>query len=1014
MRPVFPWPHHLRGTYITDRSYRPPTWYPKVQPYLVSIPTWSTPYSSRRPQLARPKTCLRGKKIKTTAKLQELPQGVIALQPITAEELKDEPSGYPTVVQQARNNMRKFDNCVLLTRVGGFYELYFEHADEYGPLLNLKVAQKKTVAGPAGFPIVQLDRYLKVLVQDLTKYVAISEEFPANATGKVGSGGLLFDRKVTRVVTPGTLIDENFMDPSVNNFLLAIHYGDESSPTDLDINTDCDGRDGLNISDIGNLRSSAIGLAWLDLSTGEFFTQSTTLSSLLPAVARIDPREIILEANIQAKPAYKQLSNVLREFHHLLSFHQSSPSISKVSDWTPMLESAITSSAEADFTEEEIMAGSSLLNFVKAQLQGLTMKLRPPVRRQAMENMGIDRNSLRALEIKTTARDGVSKGSLLHAVRRTVTKSGARLLTDWLASPSTSLAVINSRLDLVSHFLNDQELREEITALLRRSHDTLRLIQKFSLGRGNADDLVAISRTIEATQGVVRLLSPYCSESKGESAPGESRFKTRSQASPDAVVQIFARLSTDGPTALARRINDAIDEEGLVQTHRREEAESKDMAFLAQDVLADEGSVEDLKSMPKKVRPNQNTKERAARELEAEVDDVWIMRKTLVSRSLGLVYHISPAQSSASTTLNQLHESLDSLREERVHLAKELRERLGVSSLTLRWTPSLGHIAHIKGKDLSTPLSSLGITRSVSSSKSTRSFYLAEWTNLGTRIDQVRTRIRAAEQEVFQDLRKQVVANLVQLRRNAVVLDELDIATSSAVLADEQKLVRPILNNSTTHRIIGGSHPTVKLGLQEAGRSFVRNDCSVGERERIWLITGPNMAGKSTFLRQNALISILAQIGSYVPADYAEIGIVDQIFSRVGSADNLSQDQSTFMVEMLETATILRQATAKSFVIMDEVGRGTTPEDGIAVGYACLHHLHFTNRCRTLFATHFHKLADMTRGFESLGCYCTDVDEGDKGSFSYVHRLREGVNRHSHALKVARLADSSTQLKANQ
>ncbi|KAI9698179.1 MAG: DNA mismatch repair ATPase msh1 [Candelina mexicana] len=975
MRPVFPWPHHFRGRYITDRPYRAPTWYPELQPYLISIPTWSTPYSFRRPQLARPKTCLRGKKIKTTAKLQELPQGVIALQPITAEELKDEPSGYPTVVQQARNNMRKFDNCVLLTRVGGFYELYFEHADEYGPLLNLKVAQKKTVAGPvsmAGFPIVQLDRYLKVLVQDLTKYVAISEELPANTTGKVGSGGLLFDRKVTRVVTPGTLIDENFMDPSVNNFLLAVHYGDESSPIEFDINNDFEGRDSLNISDIGKVRSSAIGLAWLDLSTGDFFTQSTTLSSLLPAVARIDPREIILEANIQLNPAYKQLSNVLKEFHHLLSFHQSSPSISKISDWTPMLESAITSSAEADFTEEEIMAGSSLLNFVKTQLQGLAMKLRPPVRRQAMENMGIDRNSLRALEIKTTAKDGVAKGSLLHAVRRTVTKSGARLLTDWL--------------DLVSHFLNDQDLREDITALLRRSHDTLRLIQKFSLGRGNADDLVAISRTIDATQGVVRLLSPCCNESKGESGPAESGFMTRSQASPDAVVQIFARLSTDGPTALARRINDAIDEEGLVQTHRQEEAESKDMAFLAQDVLADEGSVEDLKSMPKKVRLNQSTKEQAAREQEAEIDDVWIMRKT------------------ASTTLNQLHKSLDSLREERVRLAKELRERLGVSSLTLRWTPSLGHIAHIKGKDLSTSLSSLGITRSVSSSKSTRSFYLAEWTNLGTRIDQVRTRIRAAEQEVFQDLRKQVVANLVQLRRNAVVLDELDIATSSAVLADEQKLVRPILNNSTTHRIIGGSHPTVKLGLQEGGRSFVRNDCSVGERERIWLITGPNMAGKSTFLRQNALISILAQIGSYVPADYAEIGIVDQIFSRVGSADNLAQDQSTFMVEMLETATILRQATAKSFVIMDEVGRGTTPEDGIAVGYACLHHLHFTNRCRTLFATHFHKLADMTRGFESLGCYCTDIDEGDKGSFSYVHRLREGVNRHSHALKVARLA----------
>ena len=164
------------------------------------------------------------------------------------------------------------------------------------------------------------------------------------------------------------------------------------------------------------------------------------------------------------------------------------------------------------------------------------------------------------------------------------------------------------------------------------------------------------------------------------------------------------------------------------------------------------------------------------------------------------------------------------------------------------------------------------------------------------------------------------------------------------------------------------------------------------------------MGGKSTFLRQNALITILAQVGSYVPAQHAEIGIVDKIFSRIGAADDLFRDQSTFMVEMLETAAILKQATSRSFVIMDEVGRGTTPEDGTAIGYACLHHLYHVNKCRTLFATHFHALADMTQEFEELGRYCTDVLEDDSGSFSFMHRIRQGVNRQSHALKVARLA----------
>ena len=317
----------------------------------------------------------------------------------------------------------------------------------------------------------------------------------------------------------------------------------------------------------------------------------------------------------------------------------------------------------------------------------------------------------------------------------------------------------------------------------------------------------------------------------------------------------------------------------------------------------------------------------------------------------------------------------------------------------------MGHICHIKGtKDVRTSLLNSVATRDVKSTKSTRSFYHPEWSTLGGKIDQCKLQIRAEEQRVFQELRQLVVLNLVKLRRNAAVLDELDIACSFAMLAQEYGFVRPVLNNSLDHKIIGGRHPTVTLGLEEQGRVFVSNNCVIGEKERIWLITGPNMGGKSTFLRQNALITILAQVGSFVPADYAEIGLVDRIFSRIGSADDLFRDQSTFMVEMMETAAILNQATTRSFVIMDEIGRGTTPEDGIAVGYACLHHLYHKNRCRTLFATHFHSLIDMSKDFGNLGYYCTDVSEGADGSFSYVHRLRQGVNRQSHALKVARLA----------
>jgi DNA mismatch repair ATPase MutS len=292
----------------------------------------------------------------------------------------------------------------------------------------------------------------------------------------------------------------------------------------------------------------------------------------------------------------------------------------------------------------------------------------------------------------------------------------------------------------------------------------------------------------------------------------------------------------------------------------------------------------------------------------------------------------------------------------------------------------------------------------VSSSKSTRSFYLNDWTRLGRQIDQAISGIRDEEKRIFANLRELVIKNLVTLRRNAAVMDELDVASGFATLAREQSWVRPVLNTGTEHKIIGGRHPTVKLGLEEQGRSFVSNDLVLDHNERMWLVTGPNMGGKSTFLRQNALLTILAQTGSYVPAVHAEIGLVDQIFSRIGAADDLFRDQSTFMVEMLETAAILRHATPRSFVIMDEVGRGTTPEDGTAVGYASLHHLYYINKCRTLFATHFHALADMTRDWPKMACYCTDILEDDGGSFTFMHRLKKGVNRQSHALKVAKLA----------
>jgi DNA mismatch repair ATPase MutS len=520
--------------------------------------------------------------------------------------------------------------------------------------------------------------------------------------------------------------------------------------------------------------------------------------------------------------------------------------------------------------------------------------------------------------------------------------------------------------------LNDPDLRECTTILLRRCHDSQRLVQKFAFGKGDHDDLLALASTINASADLVATLRR---DSKDED---------------ECIRAMASRMNLEGPTSLAKRVKQAIDEDGVVHQHRLEDEEAGAMQALAEDIVVSEGSKEDANILPKS--SGRKTKPTGIRNYYSDDSAPWIMK------------------AGASSTLQHLHRDLISLDEEKAALEKSLSKRYSLTTLSLRFTPGLGHICHLKGKDTNVDISDPALNpssfRSVRSSKSTRSFHQAEWTSLGQRIDQCKFRIRVEEQIVFNDLRKEVIANIVKLRRNATVLDELDIACSFATLAAERDWTRPLLNTSTSHKIVGGRHPTVEGGLEEEGRTFVSNDCFVGDTHKTWLITGPNMAGKSTFLRQNAVIVILAQVGSYVPAQYAELGIVDQLFSRVGSADNLYRDQSTFMVEMMETAAILRNATSRSFVIMDEIGRGTTPDDGSAVAFACLWYLGRVNRCRTLFATHFHILADTVsrRGLEGVGFYCTDVEEDEKGSFRYVHRLREGVNRRSHALKVARLA----------
>ena len=790
----------------------------------------------------------------------------------------------------------------------------------------------------------------------------------------------MYDRRVTRTISQGTLIDEKFIDPYKNNFLLAMSISNEDEP-EHHVSDNAIPAELKEAKTPPFLLSRAIGLAWIDLSTGDFFTQSITLGSLPSVAARIGAKELVM-SNENANRIDAVVTGLLEQQRSIVTRHDVNLEDISIQSWTSMLESEVPGPTKSALTVQEIFAGSLLLSYVRKQLPGLGIKLQIPIRQHNKETMSIDKNSMRALEILGTSRESIGggKGSLFHTMRRTVTKSGARLLRAWLTLPSMSIQVINSRLDLVSQFLKSPSSKQGVINLLKRTHDSQRLVQKFSMGKGDANDLMKLLRTIEATNEISVLMKNMVMAAS--SHPEGDRFSVSQKGS---LLALSRRLSVDEPNALSNVIRASVDEESLMESHTTEHDSTPDVVAITQEVLHNENLVDGQAALPQISKSK--SKEIVSYNTDSDVQDRWILRRT------------------ASNALGVLHNALDTLQLNKAELTTRLQIELQAQSLTLRWTPGLGYICHIKGAhEVASSLKKSSVTRNVKTTKSTRSFHHPDWSSLGSRIEQAKMRIKAEELRIMQDLRGQVVNNLITLRRNAAVLDELDIACSFATLAEEQDLVRPALNDGPDHNIIGGRHPTVKVGLEEQGRAFVSNDCRIGSKERIWLITGPNMAGKSTFLRQNALITILAQVGSFVPAEQAEIGLVDQIFTRIGSADNLFRDQSTFMVEMMETAAILNHATPQSFVIMDEIGRGTTPEDGIAVGFACLHHLYHRNRCRTLFATHFHSLADMTKDFEHLGCYCTDVAEGAGDSFSFVHRLRAGVNRSSHALKVAALA----------
>ena len=332
----------------------------------------------------------------------------------------------------------------------------------------------------------------------------------------------------------------------------------------------------------------------------------------------------------------------------------------------------------------------------------------------------------------------------------------------------------------------------------------------------------------------------------------------------------------------------------------------------------------------------------------------------------------------------------------------EEREATGVQALKVRHNRVLGYFVEVPSGQIEKlrAVDANGRFQHRQTLAGAARFMTPELASLAERIELAGDRVRSIEEEVFAELSEQVLARSAPVQRIARALAAIDVAQGFAEVARERQYVRPALHPDTRFRVVGGRHPVVEAALDG---TFVTNDCELDETGRIWLVTGPNMAGKSTFLRQNALIVVLAQSGSFVPAETAELGVVDRLFSRVGAADDLARGRSTFMVEMVETAAILNQASPRSFVILDEVGRGTATFDGLSIAWATVEYLYRRNRCRALFATHYHELTQLADRLEGLACRTLRVREW-QGEVVFLYAMVEGVSSRAYGIDVGRLA----------
>ena len=789
-------------------------------------------------------------------------------------------NGLTPMMKQYLEIKEEYFEEILFYRMGDFYEMFFNDAKVASSVLDITLTKRgqwnNNDIPMCGIPFHSSESYLSKLI-NYGYRVAVCEQINEIENDVKKNKGPM-KRKVVRVITPGTVLEENFFDDNPNNFLCSWN--------------EVNGRHSIS---------------WVDLSTGIFCVQKIDINqsnAFETALERLSPRELIMPLKMkEQKPHY---------FRGCVTFQADSLFQSDAcEERLKKFYKTKTLEAFGEFGRSCISTAGAILGYVNLTQKGKLPLLKKIKQWKNINVMEIDIFSRKSLELLKT-QSGEKNGSFFNAINQTLTSGGARLLLERLNGPSLDKLEINKRLDTVSNFVSENLLRKKVRDVLKLIPDIERSLTRLQFDRGGPRDLISIKTGCEKAYEISKLISDH-----------DFTFPEKE------LNEISGNLTID--TSFIKELDLAISE-----------------------------------SPPLFARDGNFIKKGFSNEL----DEIKLIR--------------------------------DNSKEKILSLQAKYINQTGVQSLKIKFNNVLGYHLEVRKNHETKLLEQEEFIHRQGTAQASR-FTTAELVSIETKLTDARSKSLNIELEIYESLVKNCLQRSEKLLSIFQGISSLDVAIGFAELAHKWNYSRPEISNESIFNVVAGRHPVIEQILnKEKDASFISNNCNLSD-QKIWLITGPNMGGKSTFLRQNAIINIMAQMGSFVPAEKATIGISDRIFSRVGSGDDLSRGQSTFMVEMIETASILNHATEKSFVILDEIGRGTSTWDGLSLAWSIIEKLHNDINCKTLFATHYHELTTLERSLKKLSLKTLEAKEYND-EIIFLYNLVNGSANKSYGLEVAKLA----------